>query len=128
MSAVFGIALAIAAPIDEAPWEGDWPANLAWAAQTDNGDRFWIVESELSRGPANTFTVWLHGHHNRNNTVKYRTSLWRFHFWCTGSTQLLAYTKRYPDGRTEQWDGFAQASSIRPGTIYQEIEKKFCLK
>ena len=128
MSVILGLALAVAAQSGQPPWERDWPADLAWAVQTDDGDRFWIVESELSGGPAKTFTVWLHGDHRHNKAVPYRTSLWRFLFWCNGTTQLLAYTKRYANGRSDQWDGSVQAPAIRPGTMYQDIEKKFCLK
>lgn len=127
MSLVLGLALAAAQTTPE-PWKRGWPANLAWAVQTADGDRFWIVQDELKREAANTFSVWLHGDSTGNKLVPYRTSLWRFHFWCNGTVELLASTKNFPDGKTENWDGPGQTTYIRPGTMYQDIENKFCQK
>lgn len=107
------------------PWERDWPSDMAWAQQTTAQDRFWFKAEDLTRGSGAGFTVWLHGEHSRNPNVTYRESLWRFYFDCKGTITLTASTTFDADGRSKSWDGL-NTSHIRPGTMYQDIEKKFC--
>lgn len=120
-----------AAAQGEKPWQSDpiVSTSVAWSAQTVDGDRFWINADDFERGKS-WFAVWLHGEHSHNPSVSYRTSLWRFRFPCNGTVILEAASTFDQSGRrTGTWDSLAgQTSFIRPGTMYQQIEKQFCPK
>ena len=109
------------------PWKQDWPAEMLWARVTTNQERFWIRSKDYKPGVSRGFTVWLHGDHSQNSAVSYRSSVWRIYFNCDGTMTLSASTTIDPDGRSKSWDGY-QNSYIRPGTMYEDIEQKFCPK
>jgi hypothetical protein len=99
---------------------------VVWSSQTVDGDRFWIESDEVERARWGT-AVWMHGEHHLNRAVKYRTSLWRIQFFCDGTYQVVASSTFDAAGhQISSWDGVSVTTHIRPGTIYQEIEKQFC--
>lgn len=105
------------------------PANIAWASATANDDRFWIRSEEVRSQyyPARV-TVWLHGEHGYNRRVAYKKSLQRIRFFCNGTLQLVALTTVNSEGRTSKWHGAGEVTSITPRTVYQDIEREFCLR
>jgi len=126
------ISLSAIQPSSQArPWENDpvtadAPAAVVWARQTTDGDRFWIRRDELEQS-GKWLSLWLHGDHRLNGTVKYRSSLWRISFSCSGTYHVVASSTFDASGRqVSSWDGFGQSIHVRPGTIYQDIEKQFC--
>ncbi len=104
-------------------------ADIAWASATADDDRFWIKAKEISAQyyPARV-TVWLHGEHGYNHRVNYKKSLQRIRFFCNGTLQLVALTTVNSEGRTSKWHGAGVVTSITPRTVYQDIEREFCLR
>jgi hypothetical protein len=102
---------------------------IAWASATAEDDRFWIKSGEISSQyyPARV-TVWLHGEHGYNRRVAYKKSLQRIRFFCNGTLQLIALTTVDSEGRTSKWHGAGEVSAISPHTVYQDIEREFCLR
>lgn len=120
-------------PAAKEPWEndpivtGESVASIVWARQTVEGDRYWVKADEVEPHSGKLVSLWMHGDHHLNKTVKYRSSLWRMNFWCDGTFQVVATSKFDAAGRQlSSWDGIGQTIHIRPGTIYQDIEKWFC--
>jgi hypothetical protein len=102
---------------------------VVWARQTSDHDRYWIMRHELRYEGSGSVVVWMHGDHRSNPSVNYRTSLWRIRFACDGTMQLTAVTTLDARGnQVSSWDGYQSSTYIRPGTIYESIEKGFCLQ
>jgi hypothetical protein len=112
-----------------APAQPKLSADIAWASATADDDRFWIKSGEISAQyyPARV-TVWLHGEHGYNRRVAYKKSLQRIRFFCDGTLQLVALTTVDSEGRTSKWHGAGELTSITPRTVYQDIEREFCLR
>jgi hypothetical protein len=104
-------------------------ADIAWASATADDDRYWIKSGEISSQyyPARV-TVWLHGEHGYNRRVNYKKSLQRIRFFCNGTLQLVALTTVDSEGHASKWHGDGDVTSITPRTVYQDIEREFCLR
>ena len=126
---MFAFLVLLSAVESAVPAQPKLPADIAWASATADDDRFWIKSREISSQyyPARV-TVWLHGEHGYNRRVAYKKSLQRIRFFCNGTLQLVALTTVDSEGRTRKWHGAGEVTSITPRTVYQDIERQFCLR
>lgn len=109
------------------PWQQDWSGNPPKVYFTTGDGVFWVLDREIEKGNG-TVSLWLHGDHRKNVKVKYRTSLWHIVLDCAGGYRIDASTTFDKDGGVlETWDGLGGRTLIRPGTMYQALEKQLCI-
>lgn len=89
---------------------------------------YWVLDADIRLDRVNGGgELWMRGSHSEDQTVAYRTSVWKIRFDCRGYMRTIAFTTYAPDGGVmNSWDGFGQQEAIRPGTIYGEIEAALC--
>jgi hypothetical protein len=109
-----------------APWQKYLPSNISWASVTVDNDRFWIKSEDVTREAPREFAVRLHGEHGYNPQAHYKTSLQWIRFRCDGTLQLLSSKTTSAEGKTDSWEGAGAISPIGAGTVYEDIERKFC--
>ena len=123
---MFGFLLLVLADQAPAPWQKYLPSNITWASATVDNDRFWIKSEEVTREAPREIAVWIHGEHGYNRDVSYKKSAQWIRFRCDGTLQLLASKTTNAEGKTDRWDGAGAITRISAGTIYADIERKFC--
>ena len=123
---MFGFLLLALADQAPAPWQKYLPSNISWASATVENDRFWIKSEEVTREAPREVEVWIHGEHGYNHQVAYKKSAQLVRFRCDGTLQLLASKTTNAEGRTDSWKGEAGVTPISAGTIYADIERRFC--
>jgi hypothetical protein len=124
------LALLVITPAAAAPppWEADWPADLAWAWQGNQGSRYWVRERDVQRhGTAGGVSVWVHGDHTNDRGSTYRRSLRRIELTCGGGYYDIAFTTYRADGSViDSWDGRGSYTNIRPDSAYASLQAEFC--
>ena len=115
----------------ENPYYKYLPEGTIWNGSTTSNENFWILEKEIDYSSylAGGVQFWMHGNHANNPKVKYRTSMWKIRMDCKGYMTVSARSHIDANGvSVNEWDGYGKPTSIRPNTIYEEIQDKLCPK
>lgn len=118
------LAIALQASATEAP-----EANLFyWVG--GNGSEYVAYKDEAKvLGTSGRISVWLRGFHSKDKTVPYRTSHIHVTVTCYGSYEIDAWTTYKANGQVlKDWNGSGYPTRIRPGTMYDALERFLCTK
>lgn len=119
---------AMAAPAISQDTEADPLDKPVWVFFSRTNSVFWITARDMSwdQGPE-PLTVWVHGDHRGDSSVRYRKSVQRVSLSCKGSARTTAYTAYNADESIfNTWDGFGNMDYIRPGSMMADLERKMC--
>lgn len=121
-------AAALALPANAQDEPSDPLDKTVWLFWSSTRSVFWITARDMTwQQGGEPLTVWIHGDHTNDTSVKYRKSIHRISLDCKGAARTSAFTTYNADNTVSgSWDGYGNTEYIRPGSMMADLERKMC--